>query len=141
MGRRYRMDRINPVAMLEQLIHRRSLVGFDRYRQLLKAGALFTKLFPAFYRMLKLEVANNLALLVHDHHDVMIPRPVKAGVMSNLFPLFHLFSFLALHRGAVINQPDTVSLAGSCSLRLQDRRRWTGRCAPENLRKVRDTGP
>jgi len=76
--------------------------------------------------MLELEVGHDLALLVNDHHHVMITSPVKAGIVRNFFPFFHLGSPV-VHRGAVRSQPDTRSLAGYSSLRLRDRRRQTDR--------------
>jgi len=36
-------------------------------------------------------------------------------------------SFLGMHRGAVVRQPNTRSLAGCCSLRRWDGRRQTDR--------------
>ena len=140
-GRRGRIDRIERVFILKQLIHRRSLTRLDRHRHALKSGSFLAKAFPSFDRMVELEVGNNLALPVHHHYHVMIACPVKASIMSDFFPFFHGFSFFVVHRGAVERQPDTRSLAGYCSLRLRDRRRQRDRCAGANLRKVWLAGP
>jgi hypothetical protein len=68
-------------------------------------------------------------LRVHDHHRVVIPGPIEAGVVGNVFPGFHRISFPVWHRGAVMRQTDTRSLAGYGSLRRWDGRRQTDRCA------------
>lgn len=76
--------------------------------------------------MFELEVGYDLALLVYDYDHVMITSPVKASIVRDLFPFFH-FGSPAMHRGAVLSQPDTKSLVGCSSLRLRDRRRQTDR--------------
>jgi hypothetical protein len=74
--------------------------------------------------MSELEVVHNAALLVDNHHIVVILGPIKAGEMSDLIPRFHTeLPFGCSHRGAVFSRPDTGSLKGCCSLRLFDSRR------------------
>src|SRR5438552_13629655 len=72
--------------------------------------------------MLELKIGHDCSLGVDDDHSVMIAGPVESGVVRNVFPFFHAMSFLGMHRGAVVRQPNTRSLAGCCSLR-----RWDGR--------------
>src|SRR5580765_4990738 len=87
------IDRIERIAILKQLIHRSSLAGLDRHCQVAEGSGFLTEAFPSFNRMLELEVRNDLGLLIDDDHRMMVARPIKAGVMSDLFPFFHKGGF------------------------------------------------
>ncbi len=113
--------------MLEELIHRSSLVGFDGHSQVRPGCRFFAETFPAFRRVFELEVGDDFSLHVHNDYSMVIARPIQAGIVGDVFPFFHLSSFVRWHRGAVMRRPDTRSLAGCRSLRRLDGRRRTDR--------------
>jgi hypothetical protein len=62
------------------------LAGLDGYGQM---RILLDELFPlrpTCRGVFEDELFHDLALLVHDDHMVVILGPVKAGIMSNVFP-------------------------------------------------------
>ena len=126
MGRD-RVDWIDGIAVLEELIDGSSLAGFDRDGQGRPGGRLLAKARPAFQGVLELKVRDDLSVAVDDDHRMVVASPVEAGVVGEVFPFLHVFSFPSVHRSAVVRRSDTRSLAGYCSLRRWNGRRRTGR--------------
>ena len=117
-----RIDRINAAVLLQELIHGRSLAGFEGDSHSGIGLNLTLKLLPALQGVFEAKVGHDLTLAIDDDHIVMIARPVEAGVMSDFGPRFHVLAFGCAHRGAVGSHPDTGSLGGYCSLRHCDSR-------------------
>jgi len=84
-----RLNRIDGVTSLEQLIDGRPLGGFNGDGQTGMGGHLLIETFPTFGRMFELKVGYDGALSVHDDHRMVIARPVEAAVMCDVFPGFH----------------------------------------------------
>jgi hypothetical protein len=125
--RGHRIDRIEGIGALQELIDRGALVGFDRHGQVGPGGGFLLKGVPAFQRVFEFKIGNDFALRIDDDQGVVIAGPIEAGVVGDVLPILHTMSFLGMHRGAVVRRPDTRSLAGCCSLRRWDGRLPTGR--------------
>ena len=78
-------------------------------------------------RVREFEIGYDLATGVHHHDRVVTASPIESSIVGDFFPFFHRGCFFSMHRGAVVRQPDTRSLAGCCSLRRWDGRRQTDR--------------
>src|SRR5262249_3618127 len=115
--RGYRMNRVDCVFPLQELIDRSSLAGFDADRQLGPSRGFFGKALPPFSGVFELKVRNQGTCRINNHHAMVIFGPIETGVMREVFPEFHASCLSFLHRGAVMRRPDTRSLAGYCSLR------------------------
>lgn len=100
--RRYRMDRIDGVSPLQELIDRRALAGFNGHGQVRPSRGFFDKLLPAFQRMIEFKVGDDVPFGVDDEQGMVIFSPIEAGVVRDVFPWFHASSFPVLHRGAVM---------------------------------------
>src|SRR5438552_14764698 len=76
--RTFGVNRVKGYSSLQKLFDGRTLAGLNGYGQV---RILLDELFPlepAFGSVLEGQFINNLALLVNDHHVVMILSPVKA---------------------------------------------------------------
>src|SRR5262245_60102349 len=72
----------------------------------------------------------------------MIFGPVKAGIMSNVFPTgLFVHTCSARPRALVVSRPDTGTLAGCSSLRLFDKSPGADRCSGLNPRRIRAARP
>lgn len=125
--RGHRVDRVDQIVALQELIDNRSLTGFDGHCQVGPGSGLLLKTFPSGQRMIEFEISDDLPVVIDDDHGVMIASPIQAGEVGEVFPVFHALIFAYTHRGAVVRRPDTGSLAGYCSLRRWDGRRQPGR--------------
>src|SRR5580765_2380033 len=81
--RAFWIHRINSDPALQKLFNGRTLTGLDGYGQVRVSPDQFLPFLPTLGGVFKGEVLNNFALLVHDHHVVVILSPVKAGIMGN----------------------------------------------------------
>ena len=117
-----RVDRIKGAVQREQLIHGRSLVGFDRDGQRRIRLNFIAERLPARPGMFDAKVSDDLTLAIHDDDLVMVAGPVEAGGVRAFNPRFHSFALGCSHRSAVESHPDPRSLAGCGSLRHYDSR-------------------
>ncbi len=51
-----------------------------------KWGGFLTKQLPTSLSVLELKIGHDVSLLIQDDHVVVVPRPIEAGVVSDLLP-------------------------------------------------------
>ena len=124
------MNWIDRQAKSQQLLHSRTLAGFDSHRQRAKGGKLRPALSPTFAGMGEAEAGDDGAASIHHDHVVMIAGPIEASEVSMILPVIHGIwqGCWRTHRpDPAASRADTRALAGHCSLRLLRRSRRRGR--------------